>query len=619
MSMQTSLIIGFVALSTLPLALAVGIAIQSSSAQARQQVLNQLDSVADIKAASLSHAIKDSQAALRSVLASDDEMGGVHLLLAGRADELVLEDITDEMAANLEAQHGQFAEYFIYDLEGNIVASTSPEQIGKIIRRQAYFEHSLDEEHVQPPFYELGKANLDLVLSRPLVGTNGRIAGVLAGRLDLTHLAEVMEQRTGLGNTGETYLVSLENNYLITPSRFEGYPLNRSYHSTGIDDALSQKDGRGEYTSYRDTAVFGAYRWLPDLELGLVAEMEQSEALAASNATLLTTTAITGMALVVSALVGTLLAVTLTGPVMSLTTTTRQLAAGNLDVRATPEGPKETQELGVSFNTMADRVSTTLKDLEASVKEAQIATAMAREANRLKSEFLSTMSHELRTPLNAIIGFTELLIAGLSGPLNEKQTHKIERIHLNSKRLLELINNLLDLAKIEAGRIEVLHDPFEPARLVASVQGQMESLAEKKGLRFASWVDPDLPPMLMGDEARIAQVVNNLLSNAFKFTSHGEVELRVKTASETSWTISVRDTGIGIPPHALDFIFEEFRQVDGTSQRAYGGSGLGLAITRNLTRIMGGEVHVSSKLGEGSTFTVILPMVVPERVGEMVA
>jgi signal transduction histidine kinase len=125
--------------------------------------------------------------------------------------------------------------------------------------------------------------------------------------------------------------------------------------------------------------------------------------------------------------------------------------------------------------------------------------------------------------------------------------------------------------------------------------------------------------MLMGDEARIAQVVNNLLSNAFKFTSHGEVELRVKTASETSWTISVRDTGIGIPPHALDFIFEEFRQVDGTSQRAYGGSGLGLAITRNLTRIMGGEVHVSSKLGEGSTFTVILPMVVPERVGEMVA
>jgi signal transduction histidine kinase len=250
--------------------------------------------------------------------------------------------------------------------------------------------------------------------------------------------------------------------------------------------------------------------------------------------------------------------------------------------------------------------------LQQSVREARIATAMAREANRLKSEFLSTMSHELRTPLNAIIGFSDTMMAGMSGPLTEKQQHKLTRINLNSKRLLDLINDLLDLAKIEAGRVEVLHEPFSPAELAASIQAQVESLAEKKGLAFAVAVDPALPPTLVGDAARIDQVARNLLSNAFKFTRAGRVDLRLNRADAETWTLSVVDTGIGIPAHALEFIFDEFRQVDGTSRRSFGGSGLGLAIVRNLSRMMGGEVRVSSVLGEGSTFTVTLPLILPQ-------
>jgi signal transduction histidine kinase len=261
---------------------------------------------------------------------------------------------------------------------------------------------------------------------------------------------------------------------------------------------------------------------------------------------------------------------------------------------------------------MAERLEESRHSLEQSVQEARTATAMAREANRLKSEFLSTMSHELRTPLNAIIGFAEIILNGMAGPISEKQQHKIARIHLNSKRLLDLINDLLDLAKIEAGRVDLVAQPFSPRDLAMGVRAQMESLAEQRGLGFDVHVDPKLPAAMVGDVSRIEQVAKNLLSNAFKFTKTGRVEMTLHANGGRTWEITVVDTGIGIPPHALEYIFDEFRQVDGTSQRAYGGSGLGLSITRNLTRMMGGEVRVASTVGEGSTFTIVLPVMLPE-------
>jgi signal transduction histidine kinase len=340
--------------------------------------------------------------------------------------------------------------------------------------------------------------------------------------------------------------------------------------------------------------------------------MEQSEALQASRQATLFSVIIAVIAGAVAAAIGLLLAVRITQPIMELTRVTRTFADGKLDTRASIREANEVGELGRSFNTMAEQLQETLKSLEASVREARLATAMAREANRLKSEFLSTMSHELRTPLNAIIGFTEIMLAGMSGELSEKNMLKLSRVHLNSKRLLGLINDLLDLAKIEAGRVEVLHDPFSVRELAASIQAQTESLAENKGLAFHVSVDLDLPSVMFGDAARIDQVAKNLLSNAFKFTKEGRVDLHFASNGGSTWDIAVSDTGIGIPAHALEYIFDEFRQVDGTSQRAYGGSGLGLAITRNLVRIMGGDVRVTSTLGKGSTFIVTLPLQITE-------
>jgi signal transduction histidine kinase len=247
--------------------------------------------------------------------------------------------------------------------------------------------------------------------------------------------------------------------------------------------------------------------------------------------------------------------------------------------------------------------------LEQANKDLVRANAIAKESARLKSEFMSTMSHELRTPLNAMIGFCGILLEGMGGEIDEDARHMIERVNSNSNRLLNLINEILDLAKIEAGRMELVSKPLSPVSLADQWRAQMHVLAEQKGLEFKVQVDPDLPETIYGDPERITQIAVNLLSNAFKFTEKGTVTLELKSEGK-DWIIRVEDTGVGIPPHAINYIFDEFRQVDGSSRRVYGGTGLGLAIVRNLCLMMNGSVRVTSELDKGSIFTVTLPCIV---------
>jgi len=178
--------------------------------------------------------------------------------------------------------------------------------------------------------------------------------------------------------------------------------------------------------------------------------------------------------------------------------------------------------------------------------------------------------------------------------------------------LMALINDVLDLSKIEAKRVEVKPRPFAPKQLAVDLQGQIESLAKQKSLLLEVNVDPLLPAQIMGDDGLINRVVVNLLGNAIKFTPRGKISLSLTAVSANTWAVSVQDTGIGIPPHALEYIFDPFRQADGSTQRAFGGTGLGLAIVRDLVRLMDSTVRVESAVGQGSTFTVTLPLSVPQ-------
>ncbi len=247
-------------------------------------------------------------------------------------------------------------------------------------------------------------------------------------------------------------------------------------------------------------------------------------------------------------------------------------------------------------------------ELERAFVDLQVANRLANETTRLKSEFLATMSHELRTPMNAIEGFTSVMLKRMGGvDYNEKTEHYLEKVRNNSRRLLNLINDFLDLSRIEAGRMELSSLPVTPSDMATKWYDAMTALAETKRLSFDLYVDETLPEVFYGDEEAITKISINLLGNAFKFTDQGGVKLALRR-DEDDLVITVEDTGIGIPPHAREYIFDEFRQVDQSSKRAFGGTGLGLAIVHKLARQMNGTVTLQSEVGVGSTFTVRIPM-----------
>jgi len=240
------------------------------------------------------------------------------------------------------------------------------------------------------------------------------------------------------------------------------------------------------------------------------------------------------------------------------------------------------------------------------------ARKQAEAATRLKSEFLATMSHELRTPMNAVIGYTEIMLAGMTGEMNAEQNDYLNRVLTNAEHLLSLINDVLDLSKIEAGRVDLVRKPFHLGELLDEITAQTRGLAEEKGLGFESTLDERLPEVLIGDPDRLKQIAINLLSNAIKFTNDGHIRIVMHQHGSSTWTLTVRDTGIGIPKANQQAIFEEFRQLDATWQRQHGGTGLGLAIVRKLALLMGGSIRVQSSVDEGSTFIVFLPIEIPK-------
>lgn len=243
-------------------------------------------------------------------------------------------------------------------------------------------------------------------------------------------------------------------------------------------------------------------------------------------------------------------------------------------------------------------------ELETQRQQLQLQNLQLLEAARLKSQFLATMSHELRTPMNSIIGFSQLLLRR-QGSLTPKQTDMMQRILNNGKNLLTLIDEILDLSKIEAGRLDLKIETFDVVNLVTSTIEELRCLAEEKKLDLQVNIEVKNPNTI-NDSFRLRQILVNLLSNAIKFTEQGTVELKVKEADPDQIIFIVKDTGIGIAPDDLKHIFEEFHQVDQSLTKKYAGTGLGLAITKSLVRLMKGNITVESQLGQGSTFCLEL-------------
>jgi two-component system sensor histidine kinase BarA len=304
-------------------------------------------------------------------------------------------------------------------------------------------------------------------------------------------------------------------------------------------------------------------------------------------------------------------------PVKHLTEVSNAISAGELNVRSEIHTGDEFEDLSHAFNrmlrnlvSMQDQWRKVNTDLDRKVDELAQANMALYESNRLKSDFLATMSHELRTPLNSILGFSEVLLSG--NQLNDKQQRWVRNVQSSGEKLLNLINDILDLAKIEAGKMQVRLEDFSVHEVCEGLINMFRPLAEKKNIDLRTQIDAAVP-VLRQDVVKFQQILQNLLSNAIKFTPEGGRVLLKAEAEAGQLVLTVGDTGVGIASEEQEQVFEKFRQSGTPLTREHAGTGLGLSIVRELSKLLGGNVSLQSELGRGSTFTVRLPLHLSEE------
>jgi PAS domain S-box-containing protein len=788
--LRWQLIVYFVALATIPLLSAMSFALFQMRSQSERQIINQLESVAELKQGQINQWLESNELVIDGFLADEDK----HIQMAGLATSgtvdiptqtIVNGDLRTLAAFHAHADASHFRKFFLYDRQGNVFASSVEADIGKVVVNQPYFTSSLKGPYLQPPYYAVGDASLTMLLTRPLRDLSGQMVGVLVGDVNLTELGQIMIARTGLGDSGETYLVSPESNYLLTPSRSHGYPVNRAYDSLGIDRALHGERGSAVYEDYRTppVRVIGSYRWIPELNAALLAEIDEAEGQALFLRTAILSGTLTGLAALIAILVGLFVATRISRPITLLVQAATQITAGALDQRVVVAGRNEIGILATAFNRMTDRLHQTLAgleqrvaertlDLEQANAEAQHAladlreslhardllTATVRESERLyrtlasnfpngavvlfdhdlrftiadgagladiglsperleghtfwdiyppearrvnepifraalagtpnirevavgdltliihtlpvrdehgaiiagmlmsqditerkrmekaliderallarrvdertadlsaanaelartarlKDEFLASMSHELRTPLNAVLGLSEALQEEVYGPLNDRQRRSLHSIEESGRHLLELINDILDLAKIGAGKLELELKPASIATICQASLRLIKQVSHTKRLSVELTLDPTVT-LLHVDARRVKQILVNLLSNAVKFTPEGEsIGLEVVgDAARQAVDLIVWDTGIGIAQEQMPRLFQPFVQLDSRLARQYEGTGLGLALVYRMVELHGGSISVTSNVSHGSRFTVTLPWHTP--------
>ncbi len=475
--------------------------------------------------------------------------------------------------------------------------------------------------------------------------------GYLNIDLNLREVDKLIREKTGLGETSETYLIGkLDNKISFISVNAEGREkslANPDFNSEGIRTVIQGKDSQGLYPNYEGVPVIGVYQWLERYNLALITEISQIEAFAPGNR-LTRNLFLFGLSCIALLLVAVyLLSIKITKPILAITKAAMDIVSGQRTAKAPVVTEDEIGTLATTFNQMTDELSESFLSLESknnelesakeqlalananlekkvhertaqlenTVKAVKIAQAEAEAANATKSQFLANMSHELRTPLNAIIGYSEMLQEEAEDMGEEDFIKDLKKIQGAGKHLLQLINDVLDISKIEAGRMDLYLENFEIIAVLDEIIATIQPLVEKNSNTLIVNCSPDIGVMF-ADVTKVRQSLFNLISNASKFTQNGKIILTLNRylQDKKEWiSMQVQDTGIGMTPEQLDKLFKPFSQADASTTRKYGGTGLGLVITQKFAQMMEGEIGIESELDVGTIFTIKLPAQVRDR------
>jgi anti-anti-sigma regulatory factor/HAMP domain-containing protein len=518
------LVFYFVILATVPLLTAMSFALIKMRTQTERQVINQLESVVELKHDQINRWLE------ANAMVIDSFLGDIHhrselIAFVAAPDDAEQTAINDELRSLSQlragAKGGYFLRFFLYNPAGKIVAASDPADLGKVVVNQPYFTSSLGQPFVQPPYYAVGNDTLSMIITRPLRDQQGQTMGVLAGQVNLEALGQIMLERTGLGETGETYLVSQENNYLLTPSRGTGYPLNRAYHSVGIDRGLAGEQGVATYDDYRTPSmpVIGAYRWIPALNAALLAEIDENEAQELFTETAGLSIGLAALAGLIAAAIGLMVATRVSRPITVLAQASGRITAGRLDQQVAIDDRGEIGVLATAFNGMTARLQQTLEGLEQRVSErtADLQRANLEAERALKElseslrqrELLSATVRELATPVVPVLeGILVMPVIGV----------------IDSERVAQLLESLLTAIERHRARVIIIDVTGVPVvdTQVAQVLIQATDAAKLLGAL----------PILVGIRPELAQTLVGLGISFNGLVTHADLQNGVRYALE---------------------------------------------------------------------------------------
>jgi len=454
-----------------------------------------------------------------------------------------------------------------------------------------------------------------MTIAVPIERFAGDVIGVLQAEVNLKYIGDVVSSIT-VGRAGYAYAVTRTGELIAHPDislvlqRRNVAELEQTKAAFQTGSPGTPKPSAIVAQNLQGKKVFSSSAFIPGLDWAVILERPVEEAYEPLYASMIRTSTLLLIGLGMALLASLFVARRVVRPIRILSEGVERIGSGELGYRLDLKTGDEIEILADEFNKMTTQLQESYANLEHKVeertKELEITNQRLEAANRHKSQFLANVSHELRTPLNSIIGFTRLVLRKTEGQIPGLQKENLQKVLISSEHLLNLINGLLDLSKIEAGRMEVFAETFKLDEIIRVATSTVEPMLKDGRVRLVTEVAPDIPPMKT-DRDKLKQALLNLLSNAVKFTEKGEIKVSAWHENGTL-KLTVSDSGIGMKKEALDYIFDEFRQADMSSTRRYGGTGLGLAIVKRFINLMGGDISVESEVGKGSKFTVTIPM-----------